>query len=126
LKLHPDQFIGVNAVTSLTEDAVVVGPSTYRHHALVPWVGPVCTWSAPNFAELTLEHFEQVRQLQPELVIFGSGARLRFPPPVLLLPFMAQRIGFECMDSGAACRTYNVLVGEGRRVVLALLIAANA
>jgi len=62
--------------------------------------------------------------LAPELVIFGSGSRLRFPKPVLLQPLMARRIGFETMDTAAACRTYNVLLAEGRAVVAALLFEA--
>ena len=58
----------------------------------------------------------------PELVVFGSGARLRFAPPALLRGLMARRIGVETMDTAAACRTYNILAGEGRRVVAALLL----
>ena len=58
----------------------------------------------------------------PELVVFGSGTRLRFAPPALLRGLMARRIGVETMDTAAACRTYNILAGEGRRVVAALLL----
>jgi len=60
--------------------------------------------------------------LRPELVLFGSGTRLRFPPPAFLRSLMAQRIGMETMDTLAACRTYNILAGEGRHVLVALLI----
>ena len=63
--------------------------------------------------------------LAPELVVFGSGARLRFPPPAWLQPLMARRIGVETMDTAAACRTYNVLAAEGRAVVAALLLGAG-
>jgi uncharacterized protein len=56
------------------------------------------------------------------LVIFGSGARLRFPPPAWLQALMRQRIGIETMDTQAACRTYNILAGEGRSVLAALVI----
>ena len=63
--------------------------------------------------------------LSPELVIFGSGSRLRFPKPALLQPLMTRRIGFETMDTAAACRTYNVLLAEGRAVVAALLFEAR-
>jgi uncharacterized protein len=59
--------------------------------------------------------------LSPELIFFGSGARLRFPKPAILKALMARRIGFETMDTPAACRTYNVLLAEGRAVVAALL-----
>ena len=64
--------------------------------------------------------------MKPELVIFGSGTRLRFPPPAFLRGLMDQRIGLETMDTLAACRTYNILAGEGRHVVAALLIDPDA
>jgi len=55
-------------------------------------------------------------------VIFGSGSRIRFPQPAWLAPLIERRIGLETMDTQAACRTYNILSGEGRKVVAALLI----
>jgi len=71
---------------------------------------------------LTEEHFTQLATTQPELVIFGSGSRLRFAPPALMRALMQKRIGIETMDTLAACRTYNILAGEGRQVIAALLI----
>jgi len=65
---------------------------------------------------------ERVDSLGAELVIFGSGARIRFPKPAWLQPLMARRTGIETMDTPAACRTYNILASEGRHVVAALLI----
>jgi uncharacterized protein len=79
-------------------------------------------WPCERFEELTQEHFNAVAELRPELVIFGSGARLRFLPPAFFRSLMAQRIGVETMDTLAACRTYNILAGEGRHVIAALLI----
>ena len=64
----------------------------------------------------------RLAELDPELVIFGSGVRLRFPRPEWLLDLMARRIGVETMDTAAACRTYNILAGEGRNVIVALLL----
>jgi uncharacterized protein len=71
---------------------------------------------------LHADHFERLAALQPELVIFGSGSRMRFAPPALLRPLIERRIGVECMDTAAACRTYNVLVSERRSVVAALIL----
>jgi uncharacterized protein len=70
--------------------------------------------------------FVCIAQWEPEVVIFGSGTKLRFPAPELLAPLMVRRIGLESMDNAGACRTYNVLVSEGRRAVLALLMEAQA
>ena len=78
----------------------------------------------PASSALTPEHFAQLAALKPELVIFGSGARLRFAAPALLRPLIDARIGVETMDTAAACRTYNVLLAEGRSVVAALLFDA--
>lgn len=83
-------------------------------------------WGCQNFEQLTEAHFAQLAVFQPELVIFGSGTRLRFPAPALLKDLMAQRIGLETMDTPAACRTFNILAAEGRRVIAALLIDTGA
>jgi uncharacterized protein len=87
--------------------------------------GEKFAWSCNRFEELTEAHFARLAATRPELVIFGSGTRLRFPPPAFLRRLMNQRIGIETMDTLAACRTYNILAGEGRNVVAALLIEAS-
>ena len=71
---------------------------------------------------MTPERFAQLAEAEVETIIFGSGNRLRFPSPAWLAPLIAKRIGFETMDTPAACRTYNVLAGEGRKVLLAALV----
>jgi len=80
-----------------------------------------CCSGRRRFEDLAAEHFASLAALSPELVIFGSGTRLRFARPELLRPLIDRRIGIETMDSPAACRTYNVLLAEGRAVVAALL-----
>ncbi len=79
-------------------------------------------WMCERFEDLKPEHFQQLAALNPELVIFGSGNRIKFPKPALAQALIEQQIGLETMDTQAACRTYNVLAAEGRRVVLALLM----
>ena len=79
-------------------------------------------WQCRQFADLTAEHFAQLSEFEAELVIFGSGKRIQFPPTAWLAPLIRKRIGFDVMDMGAACRTYNILAGEGRNVLLALLV----
>ncbi len=83
-------------------------------------------WACQKFEELTPAHFAVLAEERPELVIFGSGGRIRFPKPVWLASLFANRIGIETMDTHAACRTYNILAGEGRDVLLAVLIEAAA
>ena len=79
-------------------------------------------WPPLGFEQLNVEHFEQLANLKPELVIFGSGSKIRFAHPSLSASLMRARIGMETMDTLAACRTYNILAGEGRHVVAALLL----
>ena len=83
-------------------------------------------WPCGRFEDLTAGHFEEIASLRPELVIFGSGTLLRFVPPAFLSRLMSMRIGLETMDTLAACRTYNILAGEGRHVIAALLIEPPA
>jgi len=79
-------------------------------------------WPPQRFEDLDSSHFDMLAELQPEFVLFGSGARLRFPSPALTASLLNQGIGIEAMDTGAACRTYNVLIAEGRNVAAALLM----
>ena len=113
---------GVNVVSRLEAGRLWVHQSPYATSVLVPWQGEVQVWPVELVAELQAAHFEQLLPMQPELVIFGSGERQRFISPELYRGLIERRIGIETMDTAAACRTYNVLVNEGRKVVAALLL----
>lgn len=122
MKLHADHAEGVNLINAYTADSVSVNGEVHRHSVLVPPTGPVTPWPATSLSDLTEAHFEAIAQASPELVVLGSGQVLRFAPPALLRPLMTARIGIETMDTPAACRTYNILVAEGRKVMAALLV----
>ena len=124
MKLQADRIEGQNAIARHGPDGVIVNGVEHRSSVLVPASGGVVAWAVDDFAALTEAHFEAVAALAPELVIFGSGSRIRFPHPSLLRPLISRRIGIETMDTAAACRTYNVLLAEGRAVVAALLFHA--
>ena len=79
-------------------------------------------WPPQTFEELTASHLISAAALQPEILLLGTGAQLRFPHPSLLADLHSQGIGIEVMDTAAACRTYNILVSEGRRVTAALMM----
>lgn len=102
-------WIGIDA--DRVTHSVIVGASGLREE-----------WPCARFEDLTPSHFEQLARLDAELIIFGSGSRNRFPPPAWLAPLMARHLGLETMDTQAACRTYNILAGEGRNVVAALIL----
>ena len=120
MKFQADATSG-NAVTGYGAGWVSVNGQRFEH-SLVIGHTVLTAWACPDFAALRVGHFEQLAALDPELVIFGSGSTLQFPPPALVTSLYARRIGVETMDTQAACRTYNFLVGEGRRAVAALLI----
>ena len=129
MKLQPDRLdvqsilgygpgwvgLGRLGVAEKIEQSIVVGSRGERFD-----------WNCANFDELTPEHFARLAENRPELVIFGSGERLRFVKPELMRSLIELRIGVETMDTLAACRTYNILAGEGRRVIAALLIETSA
>jgi uncharacterized protein len=121
MKLRADRIEGRNAIARHGAAGVVVNGNEYRRSVIVPWQGDVVPWPVDEFAALTEQHFSALLELNPELVIFGSGPRLRFARPALLRALIERRIGIESMDTAAACRTYNVLLAEGRAVVAALL-----
>ena len=80
-------------------------------------------WAAPATADaLEPDHLQPLLALGPELVVLGTGARQAFPSPAVMAACLTRGIGIEVMDNAAAARTYNVLAGEGRRVVAALLL----
>lgn len=79
-------------------------------------------WAPQTFDELTAPNFTTLAMLAPEIVILGCGARQRFPHPSLTTSLHERNIGLEVMDTGAACRTYNILLAEGRNVLAALLM----
>jgi uncharacterized protein len=121
VKLQPDFLDGVNTIARHDDSRVWVGSQAYQGSVVVPWSGAVRSWPPGRFEQLTQADFDGLLEHSPEIVIFGSGSRLRFPQPALLRTLIDRRVGFESMDTAAACRTYNVLASEGRNVVAALL-----
>lgn len=79
-------------------------------------------WPPARFEQLKLEHMEAVIELSPEIVLLGTGQRQHFPARNIMLSLLERGIGLEVMDTGSACRTYNILMSEGRRVAAALII----
>lgn len=123
MKLQADKAEGVNVINAYTPRSVSINGVDHLSSVLVPPTGDPVPWNAAGVADLTASHFEQILAMEPELVVFGSGPSLKFASPALMKGLMQKRIGVETMDTPAACRTYNILVGEGRRVVAALLIS---
>lgn len=121
MKFIPDALQGPS-VTGYGPGWVEVNGEKHHSSIIVSSQGICQPWSCARFEDLAEQHFEELSSFASELVLFGSGAHIRFPRPQWLTPLYSRRIGLETMDTQAACRTYNFLAGEGRKVVAALLI----
>jgi uncharacterized protein len=121
MKLQPDAINGPS-ITDYGLGWVSVNGKKFTDNLFVNAQSGATLWTCPGFESLLPEHFDGFAELQPELIIFGSGERIRFPHPSCLQNLYAKRIGVETMDTQAACRTFNFLAGEGRRVIAALLV----
>jgi len=122
MKLHLSQAPGQNLFTNYGAGYVMVNQNRFEKSLIVLPDKLIDDWEPRNLDELTEAHFVFLAGLGAEVILLGTGAVLRFPHPRLTAPLAAQRIGFEVMDTYAAARTYNILMGEGRRVAAALLL----
>ena len=122
MKLQSDPHSGANTITGYGDGYVEINQTPYAHAVLLSSDGAVSAWPAQSFDSLEAAHFAQMVELKPELILICTGSKQRFPKPELLKSLILAKIGFEIMDSQAACRTYNILVGEGRQVLLALIV----
>jgi uncharacterized protein len=120
VKLQPDKS-DAPTITGYGPGWVGVGTEKITHSVIIGSHGERLPWAA-RFEDLGPEHFDVLAGLPVEVVIFGSGDRIRFPKPAWLATLAQRRIGIETMDSAAACRTYNILAQEGRQVAVALLL----
>ena len=122
MSLHLQTNTGQNLFTGHGEGYVSV--NTHRHQRpVVVMADEVRTdWNATDFASLAPAHFEYFLDLKPEVVLLGTGAKQQFAHPDLYRALIQARIAVEFMNTPAACRTYNILVAEDRKVVAAVLL----
>lgn len=125
MKLHASNTKQYQTVTGYDDSGVEINAVHFSKSLVVMPETPPRDWDVSNFNDLTLEHFERILADEPDVVILGTGARQRFVHPKLTAPLTMRRIGVECMDNAAACRTYNILMGEGRKATLALIIESG-
>ena len=122
MKLHAVKLAHLNAITACGAGYVEVNGVRHETHVIVAPEMPPAVWSATDFDSLTPADLGAVLALKPEVVLLGTGRRQRFPRPAIMEGLLTAGIGVEVMDTAAACRTYSILVAEGRRVVAALLV----
>ena len=122
MKLHASAPSRVNAFTGYGDGFVLLN-GVRRAASVIVLPGRIVEWPVASFAALTEQDFARIAALGPEVVLLGTGARLRFPHPRLCAPLARAGIGLEVMDLQAACRTYNILAAEERLVAAALVFA---
>jgi len=122
MKLHLDNPANRNLVTGYGAGYVAINHRQVHASLILLPDRIIEGWGVAGFDALVEADFAAIRNLAPEIVLFGTGGRQRFPSPQLLRPLIEARIGCEVMDLPAACRTFNILMAEGRLVAAALLI----
>jgi uncharacterized protein len=121
LKFTLESNAAVNLIVAYGNGEVVLRERTLLGSVIVTPTEVIENWSVSTIDELDMQTLEPVLALAPDLIVLGTGDRLRFPRHSVRSQVTARGIGFEIMDTAAACRTYNVLVLEGRKVVVALI-----
>jgi uncharacterized protein len=123
MKLHLDPDAGRLLFTGYGHDHVLINGQRFDASLLLSAQGiEIAPWAGLGFTALTRAHFEWIALRDFDILLLGTGARLRFPPPSLTQALVEARIGLEVMDVGALCRTYNILAAEGRSIGAAVLI----
>lgn len=121
MKLHAEQALA-NYIQSVTHEAVMIGGTRYPGPVIVSADRIITGWAPRPLPELAIDDFEAALGLEPEVILFGTGTSHQFAGNRLVTAIMSRGVGFEVMATDAACRTYNVLAAEDRRVVAALLL----
>ncbi len=123
MKLHRMQSEDNNLITGYMDGFVEVNKTRYTNHLIVMPNQIVQDWLVNGFADLTAGHFNELLELKPDVILLGTGKTHRFVHPKLTASLMEKGIAVECMTTHAACRTYNILMSEGRHVAAALILA---
>lgn len=122
MKLHLTQAENNNLITGYGEGFVEVNKQRYLQHLIIMPKKMIPDWAAIGFEHLTTTDFIDLMPLNPEVVLLGTGNTHRFAHPQLTNTLIEKGIAVECMTTHAACRTYNILMSEGRNVAAALFI----
>lgn len=120
-----DNPLGNYRIESYSRDGLVISETCYTGSVIVAPDSIIDDWPPRRFADLAVQHVQSLADMEPEILLLGTGSRLRFPEQHILEPLISGNIGYEIMDTGAACRAYNFLSAEGRKVVAALLQIAE-
>jgi uncharacterized protein len=122
VKLHLAHFGQQNIFSGYGDGYVMINQIRHEKNMIVFPDQLIEHWPVASVAALSHEHFDEILARKPEIILLGTGAQLRFPDYTLMARILQTRTGFEVMDTQAACRTYNILVEEGRQVAAAIIL----
>ncbi len=122
MKLHLTQADGENLITGYSEQWISVNRQRFEYSLIVAPTQLTTDWKVSIFKQLQESDFEKITSLKPEVVLLGTGKQHLFINPRLIKALTGANIAVECMTTDAACRTYNILMSEGRQVVAALIL----
>lgn len=122
MRLSLELSAAANVIRAYAEGLVTINDHHIRQSVIVTPERLITDWPPQQFDELASSHFQALVELNPEIVLLGTGKHQQFPSPRLTHPLLSRGVGLEIMDTGAACRTYNIIMAEGRRVAAALLM----
>jgi len=122
MKFSEDYAIGTNVIRAFNDSSIDINNKTYDQSLLVGSHLLVEQWGISHIDDLTDQHWQDLLQHQPEVILVGTGKTLIFPHPSTYAAAIKAGIGVEFMDTAAACRTYNVLVSEDRRVIAGIIL----
>ena len=126
MKFEQEQPQGKNTFTGYGAGYVEVNRTRHARSLVMSGERLVTDWPVTSVAALAADHMAAIAELKPEVVLLGTGATIQFPNAALLAPLYKAGIGVEVMDTPAACRTYNILLGEGRNVLAAVIVEGAA
>jgi uncharacterized protein len=122
MKLHLTQSEGNQLITAYERGVVSINHQRYQHSVIVLPTEVNTGWQVTKFDDLSADDFTLIINYRPEVVLLGTGETHRFIHPKLTVTLTEQGIPVECMTTDAACRTYNILMSEGRKVLAALIV----
>ncbi len=122
MQLHLDRVHGINFISAVGPGEVRIGDRIFQDSIIVSAHEIVPDWTVTTIDEIDERSIAPILAMEPEIILLGTGDSVRFPDRRLMAGILARRIGLEVMDTAAACRTFNILVGEDRQVVAALLM----
>lgn len=125
MKLHLTTSEDKHLISGYGSGWVQIAQTRHQKSLLVLPDQIITDWGSSKVSDLSESHFESIATLKPEVVLLGTGDKIQFPHPRLWRCLTDAGIGMECMDTGAACRTYNILMAEGRHVAAALILAGE-